>query len=120
MSHNAKADFVLLFHADGHVELLDRRQQTVWSSDSDDDFIDEFGQEMFNDDEHSENILEYLDEAGMLDLDEDEIDIVENDLEDEAATDDEVDDILDADYTDTTSRVTPIKRNARNRRGSKQ
>lgn len=92
---NLPADFTLLFKADGTVELLNQKEKLVWSSDSDDNFIEEFdGETFFNDEEDSDDILNYLDEIEMINISEDEIDIVENDLNDE--TDD--DNVIDADY----------------------
>lgn len=96
------ADYTLLFKADGTVELLNRREETVWSSDHDDAFTEEFGGEtFFNDEDDSEEILDYLDEKGIVDVSKDEIDIVENDLEDETDDDDGDDDdgdVIDADF----------------------
>jgi len=92
--NSSAADFTLLFKADGSVELLDRHQETVWSSDNDDRFSEEFdGETFFSDDDDSEDIIDYLDEIGLLDASTDQIDIVENDLSDESD-----DDVIDADY----------------------
>lgn len=98
---NEKADFTLLFKADGSVELLDRRRNTVWTSDDDDAFIEEFGgNTFFSDEDDSEDILEYLEEKGLLDRDTDVIDIEENDLDDEIDGDDDDDDdnVIDVDF----------------------
>lgn len=95
------ADFTLLFKADGTVELLDRDNDTVWSSDDDDKFAEEFGGEtFFSDEDDSDDIIDYLDEQGIVDSSKDEIDIVENDLEDETDDDDDSgdDDVIDADF----------------------
>lgn len=88
-------DFTLLFRADGTVELLDSSNNTVWSSDEDDDFTEEFGDDMFSDEEDSEDILAYLEEIGKIDSD-DEIDVVENDLTDEAGDDN----VIDGEFTE--------------------
>lgn len=96
---NKPADFTLLFKADGSVELLDRYENSVWTSDDDDEFMEEFGGEgFFSDDEDSENILDYLEEKGFLNTGKHVIDIVENDLEDEADTVDDDDDVIDAHF----------------------
>lgn len=90
-----KPDFTLLFKADGTVELLDRKNTTIWTSDNDDDFGEEFdGETFFSDDEDSDDILDYLDELELIDLAHDEIDIVENDLSDETNGED----VIDAEY----------------------
>ncbi len=78
------ADFTLIYRSHGTVELHDAEENLVWSSDSDEDFADEFEGDFFSDEEDTDEILDYLDAAGFIDLDEDEIDIVENDLEDES------------------------------------
>jgi hypothetical protein len=91
-----EADFELLFHPQGTVELLDAEGESVWCSDADDDFADEFEGDFF-DGEDAEEILEYLDDNGYVDLDEDDIDITENDLEDESGDDSTV---IDADFVE--------------------
>lgn len=92
---DSPADFTLLFKADGAVELRNHKEKLVWSSDSDDNFIEEFGGEtFFSDEEDSDDILNYLDEIAMINISEDEIDIVENDLNDETDNDN----VIDADY----------------------
>lgn len=91
----SSADFTLLFKADGSVELLDRKNTTIWTSDNDDAFAEEFdGETFFSDDEDSDDILDYLDELELIDLANDEIDIVENDLSDETNGED----VIDAEY----------------------
>ena len=106
-------DFVLTFQADGHVELADSDEELIWSSDDDEEFLDEFGRELFNDEDDSENILDYLDEQGLLNVEEDEIDIVENDLADEAASDDEFSRVIEGDFEDVSD-----KKRVRRKRGS--
>lgn len=87
------ADFELIFHPQGTVELLDSEGDSAWTSDADDDFADEFEGDFF-DDSDADEILEYLDDQGYVDLDEDDIDIIENDLEDESD-----DDAIDVPFT---------------------
>lgn len=106
----SKADFELTFFADGHVELTNDADELVWSSDDDDEFINEFGREFFSDEEDSDDILDYLEECGHVDLENHDIDCIENDLEDE--TDDEADDILEAEFTEVARRE-PMPRKKR-------
>lgn len=100
MTKKETADFTLLFKADGTVELLDARNHTVWSSDNDDEFTEEFGNDMFSDEEDSEDILDYLNEHDFVNVDTDEIDIVENDLADESNDDNDGDDVIDGEFTE--------------------
>lgn len=95
-----RPDFELVFKADGTVELRNKRNRLVWSSDADDDFLDEFGEELFDADEDSDEIIDYLEEKKLVNGSTDEIDIVENDLEDEAMDDEEADDFIDGEYED--------------------
>lgn len=95
VSEESAPDFELVFKADGSVELRDSAKTVVWSSDSDDDFAEEFDGDFFSDEDDSDDILDYLDEQGHIDLESDEIDIVENDLQDEA----DDDDIIDGEFT---------------------
>lgn len=90
-----KPDYELLFHPEGTVELFDRDENSIWQSDADDDFADQFEGDFF-DGEDADEILDYLNEIGKVDLDEDEIDIIENDLNDEAADTN----VIDADFTE--------------------
>lgn len=95
-----KSDFTLLFKADGTVELLNDKQQSVWTSDNDEEFMEEFdGETFFSDENDSEDIIAYLHEQGIVDAEEHDIDIVENDLEDETDDDDDDDDdTIDGEY----------------------
>lgn len=73
------ADFELVFDETGHAELKDSDGARVWSSDSDDEFSEEFDEDFFDGDDADE-IIDYLIEQGHVGND-DEIDIVEIDLE---------------------------------------
>lgn len=68
------AEYELIFDATGAVELLSQGEQ-VWTSDADDDFADEFEGDLFTG-EDAEEILEYLEEAGLI-PEGAEVDIVE-------------------------------------------
>lgn len=110
MTTESTADFTLLFKADGAVELLDRDNETVWSSDNDDEFTEEFdGVTVFSDEDDSDDILDYLSDLELIDLAKDEIDIVENDLSDEAASDDEFRNVIEGEFTE-------VQRNDRRRK----
>lgn len=85
-------DFELVFHPQGSVELFDADGTSVWQSDADDDFADEFEGDFFSADDDGDEILDYLDELGKIDLDNDDIDVIENDLEDES-------DVIDGEFT---------------------
>ena len=66
----------LIFKHSGGVEL--RRVQSekvgeshgvdtvVWASDSDQDFMDEFGNEIMSADEDAEQVMDYLEEADVI------------------------------------------------------
>ena len=83
------ADFTLTYHAEGSVTLSNARDQLVWSSDADEEFAEQFEGDFF-DDEDTDEILDYLDTNGYIDLDEDEIDVIENDADVEAGFSDNV------------------------------
>ena len=55
----------LLLTAHGPVELLNSNEETIWSSDADDDFREEFNNEFLNEEDIPE-ILEYLEENDIL------------------------------------------------------
>lgn len=87
-------DWELVFKADGTVELRNPERVVIWASDADDDFAEEFEGDFFGESDADE-ILDYLDVQGFVDIENDEIDIVENDLSDEVNDDD----IIDGEFT---------------------
>jgi hypothetical protein len=68
MSRNA---LELIFKHSGGVELRSVQGEgkldlIEWASDSDQDFQDEFGNEIMSADEDAENVMDYLEDAGVL------------------------------------------------------
>lgn len=59
----------LILRAHGPVELLNSDQETLWASDADDDFREEFNDEFLQEEDIPE-ILDYLEEHEILSLDE--------------------------------------------------
>ena len=100
----------LVLRAHGPCELLNSKEETLWASDADDDFREEFNDEFLQEEDIGE-ILEYLEEHDILDADEAEkfvnqqwefnIETVENDMDDPDDDDDgeneEFEDIDDGD-----------------------
>lgn len=84
------ADFTLVYRSHGTVELHDADNKLAWSSDADEEFAEEFEGDFFSDEEDTDEILDYLNEQGLIDLDDDEIDIIENDADDESGYSDNV------------------------------
>ncbi len=88
----------LVLRAHGPCELLNSNDDTLWASDSDDDFREEFNNE-FLDEEDIGEILEYLEDSGILTEDEAEkfvnqqlefnIETVENDMNNDPDDDDD-------------------------------
>jgi hypothetical protein len=89
----------LVFKHSGGVELRavtaadDPELDTVvWASDSDQDFMDQFGNELFDPDTDAEPIMEFLVNADVLDDDEaDELRIVEESLDGRDIVDGDID-----------------------------
>jgi hypothetical protein len=85
----------LTIYDGGTAILTDARGVPVWHSDSDDDFVEEFGELVTFED--GDDVAQYLEDSGYLD-DDDELDIVEADdtglheALDAADDDDELDD----------------------------
>lgn len=93
-SENHVPDFELIFSASGSVELVEVDKHTeilLWSSDEDEDFAEEFGDDFF-DGEDAEEIIEYLIDNEYVD-ENSAIDILEEDLEDEEIAEYDDDDL---------------------------
>jgi len=105
------ADFELVFSAIGAVHLFDTvAQRTVWSSDDDEEFAEEFDGDFFDGNDEDE-ILEYLAEKEFVD-DDTEIDIIEEDADgddDETGDVDDDDNIIDADFTPAARRTSTVR-----------
>lgn len=92
-------DFELVFTPHGSVQLIDMNEdKQVWSSDNDQDFAEEFDGDFF-DAKDAEEILEWLEEQDLIDLDDAEIDIVEEDADEEDSDVIDDDNIIEADFT---------------------
>lgn len=63
------SELVLVFTAAGQC-VLEEDGDTVWTSDSDDDFQEEFGSEFLDADEDGAKILNWLEEEGWLEEEE--------------------------------------------------
>ena len=90
----------LVFTSNGQVALEENDEQ-VWSSDNDDDFKEEIGDDFLNE-EDSLRVLEYLMEQGIINEREAQlvsID-VEDDDENENGEDEDEDDVIDADFVE--------------------
>lgn len=74
------AYYDLVFSEHGTV-TLEHDNEKIWSSDTDEDFMEEFDGDTFFDGEDADDIIDYLMDIELL-TEEDEIDIVEHDLED--------------------------------------
>jgi hypothetical protein len=71
---------ILAFLTGGQVALEEDGEQ-VWSSDSDDEFLKEFG-DAFHDPADAEEIIEYLTDSGIVEEDEaDEIEVESESLD---------------------------------------
>lgn len=98
--------FELVFKHSGGVELRsvvdgDEDDTVVWASDSDQDFMDEFGNEIMSGADDAEQVLDYLEKAEIIDEEEaGEIEIFDESLDgseivpdaDSADIDDDADD----------------------------
>jgi hypothetical protein len=71
-----------------HVELVNKESEEIeWASDDDDDFRDDFGDELLNADEDGERVILWLKEMDIIsDEEADDIEIF-----DESGSDDEID-----------------------------
>ncbi len=58
--------FQLVLRANGSAELLDRHDEQVWASDSDEDFQQDWAGSMFLKESDVEDVLEFLVEGGHL------------------------------------------------------
>lgn len=69
----------LAITADGKAELRDaEKDETLWSSDDDDDFRDEFGEEFLVTEDVAEDVVDYLASRELIDSEEaDELEIYE-------------------------------------------
>lgn len=63
------SELVLVFNAAGQC-VLEEDGETVWTSDSDDDFQEEFGNEFLDADSDGARILNWLEEEGWLEEEE--------------------------------------------------
>lgn len=96
------AEFELVFSATGSVSLIDISDSAtaslIWSSDDDQDFAEEFDGDFF-DAKDAEEIIEYLEDAELIDADS-ILDLVEEDEDGEEDVIEEDDDnVIDADFT---------------------
>jgi hypothetical protein len=69
----------LAITTDGKAELRDaEKDETLWSSDDDDDFRDEFGEEFLVTEDVAEDVVDYLASRELIDSEEaDELEIYE-------------------------------------------
>lgn len=80
-SEEESTELVLVFTAEGQVEL-EEDDEMMWSSDDDDDFQVKFGNEFLEPDQDARDILNWLVEQGLLDEEEKsnvEIEVEEDD-----------------------------------------
>jgi predicted dithiol-disulfide oxidoreductase (DUF899 family) len=59
----------LILRAHGIAELVDAREKTIWSSDADDDFKEDFNDEFLNE-EDADDVLDYLVDSDIITEDE--------------------------------------------------
>jgi hypothetical protein len=106
------AEFELLFSAIGSVSLIEidgDEEVTLWSSDDDEDFAEEFDGDFF-DATDADEIIEYLEEIGLVE-DDSEIDIVEEDAKPNPDdSDDEDDDIIEGEFIPAARRTVKTRK----------
>lgn len=66
MSGNDGTPSTLLLRANGTAELLDAGQSTLWSSDSDEDFVEQWAGTLFLNESDVPELLNYLIDVGEL------------------------------------------------------
>ncbi len=70
MSGKRKYPLELILRAHGPAELVNVDEETLWSSDADDDFREEFEGEEFLHEDDIPDVLEYLFDEGILSVNE--------------------------------------------------